>query len=317
MDTHLDRLTVYASRLVSQKEYFVPGHRACQGCAEALALRLVAKALGRNNVIASATGCMEIVSSPLPLTSWDVPWIHVAFENTAAVASGIEAGFKVLMRKGRIPRKRITAMAMAGDGGTSDIGLQALSGAIERGHDFVYVCFDNEAYMNTGIQRSSATPFGASTTTSPAGKVVPGQTTWKKDMPGIAAAHNMPYVATACPSYPFDLMAKVKKAAAIKGPAYVHILSVCPTGWRLPPQLAIHAGRLAVETGMFPLYEVEHGRYRLNVDLPELRPIEEYLKIQGRFRHLTPEMIEEIQQRIREDYEKLKKKVRMTNEDQG
>jgi pyruvate ferredoxin oxidoreductase beta subunit len=317
MDTHLDRLNVYASRLLSQKEYFVPGHRACQGCAEALALRLVAKALGRNNVIASATGCMEIVSSPLPFTSWGVPWMHVAFENAAAVASGIEAGLKVLMRKGRLPRRRINVMAMAGDGGTSDIGLQALSGAMERGHNFVYVCFDNEAYMNTGIQRSSATPFGASTTTSPAGKVVPGQTTWKKNMPEIAAAHNIPYVATACSSYPFDLMEKVKKAAAIEGPAYVHILSVCPTGWRLPPQLAIHAGRLAVETGMFPLYEVEHGRYKLNVDLTELRPIEEYLKIQGRFRHLTPEMIEKIQQRVQEDYDKLKKKVQMTNEDQG
>jgi pyruvate ferredoxin oxidoreductase beta subunit len=317
MDKNLDRLNVYASRLLSQKEYFVPGHRACQGCAEALALRLVAKALGRNNVIASATGCMEIVSSPLPFTSWGVPWMHVAFENAAAVASGIEAGLKVLMRKERIPRRRINVMAMAGDGGTSDIGLQALSGAMERGHDFVYVCFDNEAYMNTGIQRSSATPFGASTTTSPAGKVVPGQTTWKKNMPEIAAAHNIPYVATACSSYPFDLMEKVKKAAAIKGPAYVHILSVCPTGWRLPPQLAIHAGRLAVETGMFPLYEVEHGRYKLNVDFAELRPIEEYLKIQGRFRHLTPEMIEKIQQRIQKDYETLKKKVRMTNEDQG
>jgi len=317
MDKNLDRLNVYASRLLSQKEYFVPGHRACQGCAEALALRLVAKALGRNNVIASATGCMEIVSSPLPFTSWGVPWMHVAFENAAAVASGIEAGLKVLMRKERIPRRRINVMAMAGDGGTSDIGLQALSGAMERGHDFVYVCFDNEAYMNTGIQRSSATPFGASTTTSPAGKVVPGQTTWKKNMPEIAAAHNIPYVATACSSYPFDLMEKVKKAAAIKGPAYVHILSVCPTGWRLPAQLAIHAGRLAVETGMFPLYEVEHGRYKLNVDFAELRPIEEYLKIQGRFRHLTPEMIEKIQQRIQKDYETLKKKVRMTNEDQG
>jgi pyruvate ferredoxin oxidoreductase beta subunit len=317
MDTHLDRLNVYASRLLSQKEYFVPGHRACQGCAEALALRLVAKALGRNNVIASATGCMEIVSSPLPFTSWNVPWMHVAFENTAAVASGIEAGLKVLMRKDRIPRRRINVMAMAGDGGTSDIGLQALSGAMERGHDFIYVCFDNEAYMNTGIQRSSATPFGASTTTSPAGKVVPGQTTWKKNMPEIAAAHNIPYVATACSSYPFDLMEKAKKAAAIKGPAYVHVLSVCPTGWRLPPQLAIHAGRLAVETGMFPLYEVEHGRYRLNSDFHELRPIEEYLKIQGRFRHLTPEMIEEIQKRVQEDYEKLRKKVQMTNEDGG
>ncbi len=314
MEKNLDKLNIYSSRLVSQKEYFVPGHRACQGCAEALALRLVAKALGRNNVIASATGCMEIVSSPLPLTSWNVPWIHVAFENAAAVASGIEAGLKALMRKERLPRQRINVMAMAGDGGTSDIGLQALSGALERGHDFVYVCFDNEAYMNTGIQRSSATPFGASTTTSPAGKVVPGQATWKKNMPEIAAAHNIPYVATACSSYPFDLMEKVKKAAVIEGPAYVHILSVCPTGWRLPPQLAIHAGRLAVETGMFPLYEVEQGRYRLSIDLTELRPVEEYLKIQGRFRHLTPEMIDTIQQRVREEYEKVKKKVAMTNE---
>jgi pyruvate ferredoxin oxidoreductase beta subunit len=218
------------------------------------------------------------------------------------------------MRKGRIPAKKITVMAMAGDGGTSDIGLQALSGAFERGHDFVYVCFDNEGYMNTGIQRSSATPFGASTTTSPAGKVVSGQTTWKKNMPEIAVAHNIPYVATACTSYPFDLMEKVKKAASIEGPTYVHILSVCPTGWRLPPQLAIHAGRLAVETGMFPLYEVEHGRYSLSVDVEELRPIEEYLKIQGRFRHLTPEMIAEIQQRVRMEYERLKKKVQWTSE---
>ncbi len=314
MDKFLDRLNIYASRLVLQKEYLMPGHRACQGCAEVLALRLVAKVLGRNNIIASATGCMEIVSSPLPLTSWNVPWIHVAFENAAAVASGIEAGLKALMRKGGLPQQKINVMAMAGDGGTSDIGLQALSGAMERGHDFVYVCFDNEAYMNTGIQRSSSTPFGASTTTSPAGKVVPGQTTWKKNMPEIAAAHNIPYVATACPSYPFDLMEKVKKAADIEGPAYIHILSVCPTGWRLPPQLAIHAGRLAVETGIFPLYEVERGKYRLSVDLPELRPVEEYLKIQGRFRHLTPEMIDKIQQRVLEEYEKLKKKVEMTNE---
>jgi len=313
MDTYLDRLNVYASRLVSQKEYFVPGHRACQGCAEALALRLVAKALGRNNVIACATGCMEIVSSPLPLTSWDVPWIHVAFDNTAAVASGIEAGLKVLMRKGRIPTQRINVMGMAGDGGTSDIGLQALSGALERGHNMIYVCFDNEAYMNTGIQRSSSTPFGASTTTSPAGTKVHGQTTWKKNMPEIAAAHNIPYVATACPSYPFDLMEKVKKAADIEGPAYIHILSVCPTGWRIPPQSAIHAGRLAVETGFFPLYEVERGRYRLSVDLTKLRPVEDYLKMQGRFRHLTDEMIAEIQERVQKEYRKLEKKVEMTS----
>jgi pyruvate ferredoxin oxidoreductase beta subunit len=314
MIKNLDRLIAKDARQISKEEFFVPGHRACQGCAEALAVRLVAKALGHNTIISCATGCMEIVSSPLPLTSWNVPWIHVAFENAAAVASGIEAGLKVMMRKKRISQQKITVMAMAGDGGTSDIGLQALSGALERGHDFVYVCFDNEAYMNTGIQRSSATPFGAATTTSPAGKAVLGQSTWKKNMPEIVAAHNIPYVATACASYPFDLMEKVKKAAAIKGPAYVHILSVCPTGWRMPSQLAIHAGRLAVKTGMFPVYEVEKGRYRLSVELPELRPIEEYLKFQGRFRHLTPEMIEEIQQRVKAEYELLKKKVQMTNE---
>jgi pyruvate ferredoxin oxidoreductase beta subunit len=316
MNKNLDRLTIYASRLLPHKEYFAPGHRACQGCAEALAVRLVAKTLGRNTVVASATGCIEIFSSPMPLTSWNVPWLHVAFENAAAVASGIESGLKVLMRKGRIPQQKITILAMAGDGGTNDIGLQALSGALERGHNFVYCCFDNEGYMNTGIQRSSATPYGAATTTSPAGKVVPGNVTWKKNMPEIAVAHNIvPYVATACTSYPFDLTEKVKKAAAVEGPAYVHILSVCPTGWRLPTHLSILAGRLAVETGIFPLYEVERGRYSLSVDVAELRPVEEYFKIQGRFRHLTPEMIAKIQQRVKKEYACLKKKVRMTNED--
>ena len=252
-----ENLNVYAVRTLTQKEYFAPGHRACQGCAEALAVRLVAKALGRNVIVAAATGCMEIVSSPFPFTSWRVPWFHVAFENTAAVASGIESGLKVLMRKGRLPYKKIVAVGMAGDGGTADIGLQALSGALERGHNMIYICTDNEAYMNTGIQRSSATPFGASTTTSPAGKVMMGQTTWKKNMPAIVAAHNIPYVATACPSYPIDLVQKLKKAADIEGPAYIHILSVCPTGWRSTPENSIKLGRLAVETGVFPLYEIE------------------------------------------------------------
>ena len=165
-----------------------------------------------------------------------------------------------------------TVVAIAGDGGTSDIGLQALSGALERGHDFLYICFDNEAYMNTGIQRSSATPFGASTTTSPAGKESIGQFSWKKNMPAIAAAHNIPYVATASPSYPFDLMEKVAKGANTPGPAYIHIFSVCPTGWRCATNLAIKLGRLVVETGVFPLYEVENGQYKLNVKLPKLKP---------------------------------------------
>ncbi len=310
----MENFNVYAVRLLPKEEAIAPGHRACQGCAEVLAVRLVGKALGRNTVIACATGCMEIISSPLPTTSWKVPWIHVAFENAAAVASGVEAGLKVLMRKGRIPKKKINVLAMAGDGGTADIGLQALSGALERGHNMIYVCYDNEAYMNTGIQRSSSTPFGAATTTSPAGKVKPGQVTWKKNMPEIAVAHNIPYVATACPSYPFDLMKKVKKAAKAEGPAYVHILSVCPTGWRLAPDLAIRAGRLAVESGIFPLYEVENGKYKITYEVPERRPIEDYLKIQGRFRHLTPDLIEVIQERVDKDYNKLLAKVRFSEE---
>lgn len=290
-----------------EEEWFVCGHRACQGCAEALAVRHVLKALGPDTVIANATGCMEIVSSPFPTTSWAVPWIHVAFENAAAVGSGLEAGLKALMRKGRLPQKEIKAIAMAGDGGTADIGIQALSGALERGHNMIYFCFDNEAYMNTGIQRSSSTPFGAMTTTSPPGRVkLAGQITWKKNMTAIAAAHGIPYVATACPSYPFDLMEKVQKARAIHGPSYIHILSVCPTGWRIPPEQAIRYGRLAVETGAFPLYEVENQKYRITIDFPELRPIQDYLQGQGRFRHLTPDLIEKIQQRIFEEYRYLK-----------
>jgi pyruvate ferredoxin oxidoreductase beta subunit len=268
----------------------------------------VAKALGRDVIMSQATGCMEIVSSPLPLTSWEVPWIHTAFENAAAVASGVESGLKALMRKGRLAKKHITVLAMAGDGGTSDIGLQAISGALERGHDFVYICTDNEAYMNTGIQRSSATPFGASTTTSPAGKVVPGQVTWKKNMAAIAVAHAIPYVATACPSYPIDFVNKVKRAARTRGPAYIHVLAVCPTGWRSPPHLSIRLGRLAVETGVFPLYEVIDGQYYLTVDVQRLRPIKDYFKYQGRFRHLTDELIAQIEERVHREYHALKEK---------
>ena len=305
----MEKYAVFVPKLVTRRENFAPGHRACLGCGEALAVRLACKALGQNVIIVSATGCMEVISSPLPYTSWRVPWIHTLFENTGAVASGIEAGLKVMMRKGERPAKEINVVVMAGDGGTSDIGLQALSGALERRHDFLYICLDNEAYMNTGIQRSSATPFGASTTTAPAGKMSIGQVTWKKNMPAITAAHDIPYVATACPSYPFDLMAKVARGAAIHGPAYVHILSVCPTGWRSAPDLTIRIGRLAVETGMFPLYEVEDGKYKLSIDLPQLRPVQDYLKLQGRFRHLSEETIKEIQNRVNKEYAKLKEKV--------
>ena len=301
--------SVFVPRLVTKKETFLPGHRACIGCGEALAVRLACKALGNNVIIANATGCMEIVSSQLPYTSWTVPWIHTLFENTAAVASGIEAGLKAMTRKGRGAARDVKIVAMAGDGGTSDIGLQALSGALERGHNFLYICYDNEAYMNTGIQRSSATPYGASTTTSPAGKMSIGQFSWKKNLPAIVAAHNIPYIATASPSYPFDLMEKVKRGINTIGPAYIHILSVCPTGWRCPPDLAVRIGRLAVETGIFPLYEVENGKYKLNFDFLKLRPVTDYTKLQGRFRHLSEDVISEIQQRVEEEYTKLREEA--------
>jgi len=301
---------LFVPRLVTTEENFASGHRACIGCGEALAVRHVCKALGKNVIIVNATGCIEIISSLLPQTSWCVPWIHTLFENVAAVVSGIESAYKARVRKGKItPAKEVKFVGFAGDGGTSDIGIQALSGAMERGHNFLYCCFDNEAYMNTGIQRSSSTPYGAWTTTAPVGKKSIGQMTWKKNMPEIAVAHRIPYVATACPSYPFDLMDKVKRGVEIEGPAYVHILSPCPTGWRCQPNLSIEIGRLAVETGVFPLYEVINGKYRLSFDLPELKPVKEYMKKQGRFRHLTEDVIEKIQARVEAEYLELKEKA--------
>ena len=291
---------------IESKERFAPGHRACIGCGEALAVRMACKVLGDNVIIVNATGCMEIVSSQLPYTSWTVPWIHTLFENTAAVASGIEAGLKVLSRKGIRDTSNTKVVAMGGDGATLDIGLQALSGALERRHNFMYICFDNEAYMNTGIQRSSATPYGASTTTSPAGKTSIGQFTWKKNLPAIAAAHDIPYVATACPSHYKDLANKVKKAMEVNGPAYIQILSPCPTGWRCPTDNAIEVGRLAVQTGMFPLYEVENGKYKLTYNPESLKPVTDYLKAQGRFRHLSETEMGKIQEKVNLEWAKLK-----------
>ncbi len=299
----------FGKNLVAKEELLSSGHRACMGCGSALTIKLALKVLGKDTVVSTPAGCWSVVGSMFPHTAWQIPWMQTLFENAAATISGVESGFGILMRKGRMPERKINFVVIAGDGATSDIGVSALSGALERGHDFLYICLDNEAYMNTGIQRSSATPHGASTTTTPVGKVSAGQVTWKKNMAAIVAAHDIPYVATACPSYPFDLMSKVRKGADIKGPAYIHVLSPCPTGWRLAPDLAIAIGRLAVETGIFPLYEVEDGHYKLSVDRPELKPVEEYLKLQGRFRHLSPEEIEEIQERVNEEYAKLKAKV--------
>jgi pyruvate ferredoxin oxidoreductase beta subunit len=305
----VENFDLYAPRLVDKEEYFSFGHRACQGCGEALAIRLMCKALGKDTVIANATGCMEVVSSFYPTTAWKLPWIHVAFPNAASVGSGVEAALKVLRRKGRIADRDVKTVSIGGDGGTVDIGIQALSGAMERGHNLLYVCFDNEAYMNTGIQRSGATPFGASTTTDPAGLASFGKKAWKKNVAEIMVAHNVPYVATACHSYPLDFMNKVKKAVKVKGPSYIHCLSVCPTGWRLPPEQCIKAGRMAVQTGIFPLYEVEDGKYRMTIETRELRPVEEYLKLQGRFRHLSEDEKKVIQERVNQEYKKLMNKV--------
>ncbi|MCX7634393.1 MAG: pyruvate synthase subunit PorB [Syntrophales bacterium] len=310
MMSAITNFEIYAPKLVEKKEFFSPGHRACQGCGEVLALRHILKALGEDTIVANATGCMEIISSAYPHTAWEHPYIHVAFENAAAVASGVEAALKALRRKGKIADRYVKVVAIAGDGGTADIGLQALSGAMERGHDMIFFCLDNEAYMNTGIQRSSSTPFMAATTTSPAGKVIKGQRTGKKNVTEIMVAHGIPYVATACPSYPLDLMAKVKKAREINGPSYIHVFSVCPTGWRAASHETIKLGRLAVETGFFPLYEVENGKYRLTLELPEKRrPMAEYIALQGRFRHLDPADVAKIQTLVDREFHKLMHKV--------
>lgn len=282
------------------------GHRACQGCVEVLALNMVMKAAGPNVVVASATGCMEIISSSYPQTAWLRPWIHVAFENAAAVASGVESALRILHHKGKRSGEIPKVIAVAGDGGTADIGLQALSGALERGHNFVYVCLDNEAYMNTGIQRSSSTPYGATTTTSPMGKINPtGQLTWKKNLPAIAAAHEIPYVATASPAYHVDLVNKVRKALSVNGPAYLHIFSCCPTGWGNKSEKGIELSRMVVQNGIFPLYEVIGGQYVVNLKPKELAPVNDYLKAQKRFKHLKDDDIAKIQDRVKFEWERL------------
>jgi pyruvate ferredoxin oxidoreductase beta subunit len=312
MIPEFEKFKRFKAKSLPKEELLAPGHRACQGCGEVLALRMAMKALGKNVIVCMATGCMEIITTPYPQTAWKVPWIHIAFENPASVASGIESALKVLRRKGRVPKKHIDIVAVGGDGATSDIGLGWISGAFERGHDFTYICLDNEAYMNTGVQRSSCTPYGAMTTTSPPGEKSIGQVTWKKNMPAIAVAHNIPYVATASPAYFLDLMNKVKKAALVKGPAYIHIYSPCPTGWGSAPERSIEFAKLVVETRVFPLYEVIEGRYIMSRRITKPKPVQEYLKGQRRFRHLDEEHIAHIQQRVNADYEKLVRLSEMT-----
>ena len=312
MIPELEKFKGFSAKRLPKEEGIAPGHRGCQGCGEVVALRMVMKALGKDVIVCSATGCMEIITSPYPQSAWNVPWIHVAFENPASVASGVESALKALKRKGKMPKKHIDVVAIGGDGATGDIGLQWISGAFERGHDMVYVCLDNEAYMNTGVQRSGCTPYGAMTTTSPPGKQSFGQVTWKKNVPQIMVAHNIPYVATASPAYYLDLMNKIKKAAMVNGPAYVHIYSPCPTGWGSRGEKSIEYARLAVETKVFPLYEVIEGKYIISRKITKPKPVAEYLKGQRRFRHLTEEHIAYIQKRVDEEYEKILRLTELT-----
>jgi pyruvate ferredoxin oxidoreductase beta subunit len=308
-----------AKDIAEKPDLFMSGHRACAGCAPATVMRLIMKALRGPTIVTQATGCMEVVSTIYPYTSWAVPWLHTAFENAAANASGIETAIKVMKKKGRIKYEHVDVIAIAGDGGTYDIGIQALSGAVERGHDFLFVLYDNEAYMNTGIQRSGGTPLGASTTTSPAGEVIPGKLEPKKPIADIMVAHEISYVATASPYYWRDLITKVRKGLEVEGPAFLHVFAPCPRGWRSDPAKSIELSRLAVETCVFPLWECVNGEYQLSAPSKVIamapqkkKPVKEYLVVQGRFRHLfTPKyekLLDEIQRITDQRWQKLLKK---------
>ena len=294
--------------LSKKEEILSGGHRLCAGCGASIVVRQVLSALDDPVVVANATGCLEVATTIYPYTSWKSSFIHNAFENAAATISGTEAMFRSLKRQGKID-KEIKFIAFGGDGGTYDIGIQSLSGALERGHNFVYVCYDNQAYMNTGIQRSSATPRGAWTTTTPAGKVIPGKTQYHKNLTEIVASHNIPYVAQANPWRWNDLIEKAHKAFYTDGPAFINVLSPCPRGWRFDSKDTIKISKLAVQTNFWPLYEVENGVWKLNYKPKEKKPIKEWMEAQGRYKHLfTPEnehIIKEIQEEIDKNWEKL------------
>jgi pyruvate ferredoxin oxidoreductase beta subunit len=280
-----------------KEEYLLKGHAACAGCGPSIALRLLFKALGNKVFLVVPACCTTVIQGPYPYTSFAVPLQNMLFEATGATASGIVSALRI---RGL---EDITVVGWAGDGGTVDIGIQALSGAAERETNFIYICYDNEAYGNTGLQRSGATPYGAWTTTTPTGKKER-----KKNMPFIMAAHRIPYVATACPSYPMDFVNKLRKAKEIKGTKYIHVLAPCPTGWRYDSSKTVEIGRLAVQTGIWALYEIENGKFRLNfpsdrlVDKAKRKPVKEYLSMQERFRHLTEAEIEKMQMWVDEDW---------------
>jgi pyruvate/2-oxoacid:ferredoxin oxidoreductase beta subunit len=285
---------------IPEHELMGPGHVACPGCGAAQAMRYVLKALGEKTIVVLPACCWSIIAGPFPYSSLQVPLYHTAFETAGAAASGIKAGLEI---QGDTDT---TVLAWAGDGGTFDIGIQALSGAAERNDDIIYVCYDNEAYMNTGIQRSSATPWGAWTTTTP---VRHFKNRPKKDIMMVMAAHKIPYAATATVAFPDDLIAKVQKAKTVHGTRFIHIFSPCPPGWKIPSEIAIRLARLAIETKLFPLYEIENGEKYTITRKPNGVPVIEYLKSQGRFKHLTKSQMDHIQDKVEKEWENLLSKA--------
>ena len=298
---------------------FTSGHRMCAGCGAPPAARMIMRALKPEDhaVVAVATGCMEVSTFMYPYTSWTDSFIHTAFECAGATLSGAEAAYKSMKKQGKI-NNTTKFIAFGGDGGTYDIGLQSLSGAMERGHDMVYVCYDNGAYMNTGIQRSSATPHFADTTTSPAGSVIPGKMQQRKDLTNIMAEHHLPYVAQTVGYMNFkDLYEKAEKAIYTEGPCFLNVLAPCPRGWGYPTDMLMQINKLAVETCYWPLYEVIDGKYKINYKPAKKLPIEEFLKPQKRFKHMFKPgnewMIEEFQKEVDRRWDELLKLEEITN----
>jgi pyruvate ferredoxin oxidoreductase beta subunit len=307
--------------LSHKEELFTEGHRLCAGCAEPIIARQILLAAEHPIIVANATGCFEVSTSIYPFTSWKLPWIHSAFENAAATVAGVETAYTALKKQGKVPED-IRFIAFGGDGATYDIGFQALSGAIERGHRFMYVCLNNEAYMNTGIQRSSATGRGASTTTCPAGTCIPGKREFPKDLTRIIIAHDLPYAAQASPHNWKDLMEKSKKGMDANGPSFLNVIAPCPRGWRIDSAQTIDIARLAVETCIWPLYEYENGKWsftgeskRIAEGKKDKRPVADWIKSQGRFAHLQKDkwspVVDEIQQNVDKKWNELTKLCQM------
>ena len=303
--------------LIKSDVRITSGHRLCAGCAEGIIAKQVLMGTDKPVVVTSATGCFEVSTTIYPYTAWNVPWIHTAFANAAATCAGVEVAYRSLKRQGKI-KDEMRFVTFAGDGATYDIGFQALSGALERGHQMMFVCFNNEAYMNTGIQRSGATSFGASTTTSPAGSVIPGKAEYPKDFSMIIAAHNIPYVAQASPHNWRDLILKSERGFECGGPAFINAISPCPRGWRCPTDDTILMAKLAVETCVWPLWECVNGEFKLTAESEriaegkqEKKPVTDWINAQGRFKHLTREkyvpIVENIQADVDKKWEKLQK----------